>query len=715
MLSSLAHVITRHRRAVLAAWLVLFVVGMTVGSSVFGKLRDSGGSSSAESVVGFEMVHEGSDSGPGLLVVVDDDTVDDPATVAEIGRAADRLARLGWVRSVDTAYSSDDPHLRSRDGTATLIVVAGAKADDMAAASTRVEAARAALEEEISSAHVTVGGGLAEMAESMESSARDLVRGELIALPLLLVALVVIFRGVRAALMPVLAAVVTVAGALLLLLAATGIVDVSSYAVDVVALFGLGLAVDYSLLMVSRFREERGAGHDVPDAVHRTVAAAGRTIAFSGLTVVAALAGLFAFGTPTFTSLAVGGIATVAIALLAGVVLVPALLATWGHRIRPEQRAAADDGFFGRLARRVQRRPVLVAVVTAAVLLLAGAPFLRVEYSSGDARTLPASSDSRQALDSLARDFGGTGTAPVRVVTTETQAARTAAYSAQLEEREDVVDVVVSDAVPGLTVIDVTPDGPAQGDVAQRLVADLRAERPGFPTWITGEAALLIDFEDQIADRLPLALGVIALATFVLLFLMTGSVLIPVKALVMNTLSLGATFGALVWIFQDGNLAGLLGFTPYGAIEVWVPVIVFVFAFGLSMDYEVFLLSRIKECYDECGDSDNAVANGLQRSGRIITAAALLITIVFAGFATGSNLGIKQMGLALAIAVVVDATIVRCLLVPATMTLLGDRNWWAPGWLRAVHDRFGLHEAPAAAAAAIPSTRRPQDELTGVR
>jgi RND superfamily putative drug exporter len=228
------------------------------------------------------------------------------------------------------------------------------------------------------------------------------------------------------------------------------------------------------------------------------------------------------------------------------------------------------------------------------------------------------------------------------------------------------------------------------------LVTELRADRPTYRTYVSGSAAFLMDFKHTIATRLPWALAVIGTATFILLFLMTGSVLVPIKALVMNVLSLGATFGALVWIFQDGHLSGLLGFDAFGAIEVWVPVVVFVFAFGLSMDYEVFLLSRIKEAYDKTGDSDSAVAVGLQRSGRIITSAAGLVMIVFLGFALGQNLGIKQMGLALAIAVAVDATLIRCVLVPATMTLLGNANWWAPAPLRRLHNRFGLAEGTSA-------------------
>jgi RND superfamily putative drug exporter len=273
------------------------------------------------------------------------------------------------------------------------------------------------------------------------------------------------------------------------------------------------------------------------------------------------------------------------------------------------------------------------------------------------------------------------------------------AYAGKIRAVRGVEAVELESVTPTLSVINVTPSGTTQGEVAQHLVTSLRHERPAYPTYVTGSAAFLMDFKHSIATRIPWALGVIALATFALLFLMTGSILVPIKALVMNLLSLGATFGALIWIFQDGHLSGLLGFDAFGAIELWVPIVTFVFAFGLSMDYEVFLLSRIKEAYDETGDSDQAVALGLQRSGRIITSAAGLVMIVFLGFALGQNLGIKEMGMALAIAVLVDATIVRCLLVPATMTLLGNANWWAPRPLRRLHARVGLTETPAPTAA----------------
>jgi len=471
----------------------------------------------------------------------------------------------------------------------------------------------------------------------------------------------------------------------------------SQLALEVVLLFGVALATDYGLLMVSRFREARADGLDITAAVEHTGATAGRTVTFSALTVATALSGLFAFGDPTFTSVAMSGIATILVALTAALTLIPALLATWGARLKAARRQRAEDGFFGRLARRVERRPWLAATGVTAVLLAAALPFLHVNYGNGDPRTLPQGSESRQVALTLAADFPGMQADPVQVVARIPPGAPAiAAYATTLHRQPGIAAVSIEHGLHGnVAAIDVTPAGTAQGATAQHLVTALRAHRPQFQTWVTGSAASLLDFKSQIAHRLPYALAWIALATFVLLFLMTGSVLIPIKALVMNTLSLGAVFGALVWVFQEGHLSHLLGFQAFGAIEAWVPVVVFVFAFGLSMDYEVFLLSRIKEAHDEGADTNHAVAEGLQRSGRIITSAALLVMIVFLGFAAGHSLAVKEFGLALAIAVAIDATLVRCILVPATMTLLGQANWWAPAPLRRLHQRLGLYKAPA--------------------
>jgi RND superfamily putative drug exporter len=539
------------------------------------------------------------------------------------------------------------------------------------------------------------------MADSMNAPENDLVHASLLAFPILLAALFFIFRGLRAALVPIIASLAAMATTFIALLGVTQVTSLAPYATDVVMLLGLGLAVDYSLLMVNRFREARATGASVADAVEHTGATAGRTVTFSALTVATALSGLFFFGDPTFTSVAIAGIATVLIAMAAALTLIPALLAAWGRKLGAKARQDASDGWFGRLARTVQARPALAAVAVAGLLAAAALPYLHAHYGLGDPRTLPASSQARQVDQTLLTRFPeGMQADPIQVVArvpASDPAIR--AYAASLAHQPGVAAVSVEHGLHGnVSVIDVTPTGSTQGSAAEHLVGVLRDHRPRFTTYVTGSAASLADFKAEIASRIPYAVAWIALATFALLFLMTGSVLIPIKALAMNVLSLGATFGALVWVFQDGHLSGLLGFTAFGAIEAWAPVIIFTFAFGLSMDYEVFLLSRIKEAHDEGNPTNDAVANGLQRSGRIITSAALLILIVFLGFAAGQTLGIKEMGLALAVAVAVDATLIRCVLVPATMTLLGPANWWAPGPLRRLHQRIGLHEAPAAPA-----------------
>ena len=698
MLSTIARFCVRHRRWVLAAWMLLFVAGITIGMMVFGRLHDSNGGAGTESVQGYNITQQASSMGPTAVVLIKGPPVAAPSTRAEVLALTARLEKVPDVTGAINVYTSRaDQSLVSPDGHASAIVVSVRKNTPMMEQMNVVTALRAAARGTVPGATVQVGGDLGVNRDNMVASQNDLYRGEAVALPVLLIALFFIFRGWRAAMLPLAAALATVSGALILLMGMTHVTEVAQYSVDVITLFGLALAVDYSLLMVKRFREARAAGADVPAAVEFTAATAGRTVTFSALTVAAALSGLLAFGDPTFTSVAVGGISTVLVALAAAVTLIPALLAAWGPKLKMAHRQQAEDGFFGKLARRVQRRPVLAAAGVSALLLAAALPFLHVNYGLGDPRTLPQGSESRQVALALYDEFPGMRADPVTVVAKlPASDPRIAAYAATISHLPGVGAVSIEKGLTGnVSAIDVIPAGTAQGATARHLVAELRADRPGFRTWVTGQEAFLTDFTSTIAQRLPYALAIIGLATFALLFLMTGSVLIPLKALVMNTLSLGATFGALVWIFQDGHLSSLLGFTAFGAIEAWIPVIVFAFAFGLSMDYEVFLLSRIKECHDEGCDTNTAVAIGLQRSGKIITSAAFLVITVFLGFASGKSLGIKEFGLAMAIAVAVDATLVRCVLVPATMTLLGRANWWAPAPLRRLHQRLGLHEAPA--------------------
>ena len=392
MYASVARFCVRNRRWVLLAWVLLFAVGIVVGSQVFNRLKDTNGASGAESVQGSSILDKASSAGPSAVVLVKGPAVAAASTRTAVQTLTARLERLPQVTGAVNAYTSPDPRLRAGDGHASLIVVSVRKNASMTAQHMAVDAMRSAAHGMVPGAQVQVGGDLAVSRDGMAASQNDLFRGELIALPILLIALFFIFGGLRAALLPIFAALATTAGALLLLMGMTHLTDVASYAVDVIILFGLALAVDYSLLMVNRFREARAAGHGITAAVEHTEATAGRTVTFSALTVAAALAGLFAFGDPTFTSVAVGGIATVLVALAAALTLIPALLAMWGAKLKPARRPITDDGFFGRLARRVQARPWLAAGGVTALLLAAALPFLHANYGLGDPRTLPASS-----------------------------------------------------------------------------------------------------------------------------------------------------------------------------------------------------------------------------------------------------------------------------------------------------------------------------------
>jgi RND superfamily putative drug exporter len=688
----------RRRRVVVALWVLLVVAGGVVGSSVFSRLSDHTGATNSESERAFDLLDQNRTIGQSIVAVVHA-PVDDATVKSAVQRKADQLRQLPFVRSVADAYDGNGAALRARDGNAGLVVVNLPSGIDDGDTHRLGKIVRSELKA-MPVGTVTVGGDALLNDEFRTASQTDAERGEAFAFPVALIVLFVVFGGIAAASLPLISALVAVAGSLLLLLMASLVMDVAVFAVNIVTLFGLGLAIDYTLLAVYRFREERNQGFDVADAVTATAATAGRTVAFSAMTVVASLAGLFAFRDQLFRSLAIGGIGVTLIAVLAALTLVPALLGFWGHRIKPA-KAQTDQGGFARLARWVQRRPIAIALIVGVALLAAGTPFLHANYRSGGASALARGSEVRAVADELAARFPGQKVQPVLVLafTSPTDPALQD-YATSLRARADVASVASEDGLRGgFSVLDVVPTGDdSQGPVAQHLVRDLRANRPaGFPTYVTGSAAYLVDFRHGIATGFPWALLLIAVATVLLLFLMTGSVVLPIKALIMNFLSLGATFGVLVLVFQDGHFARLLGGERTGGLETVVPVLVFVFAFGLSMDYEVFLIARIRELVEQGVPNDAAVARALQRSGRIITSAALLIVIVFIGFATAREMTVKEIGVALATAVIVDVTLVRCLLVPATMTLLGDWNWWAPASLRRLHARVGIREHTAAA------------------
>lgn len=689
----------RHRRRVLFAWLVVLAAVLAFGGNVFGRLETGYGDDTSESALGAARLRELDGTSAEVVAVVDGVDVAAPAVQAEIeGATRDLRAMDGVVNVLDT-YSTGHDQLVSRDRRATLLIasVSADLSDDEAEDVTRAVSDRL---REIGAPHVRVGGSALLDGEFQHATETDLKRGEMVALPIAFVVMIVIFGGLLAAFLPLIIAVLGSLSAFLVLLAATYLTDVSMYTLNVVTMLGLGLGIDYGLLMVSRFREERRAGRDVPEAVGRTVTTSGRTVVFSALTVAVSLAGMFAFRDPTLKSLAIGGVVVVLLSMVVAVTLLPALLGMWGARIRPARARPSERGYFFRLSRFVQRRAVMVVVVVGIGLLVLAVPFLRVEFTGGDARDLPRSSETREVALLTASRFPALGAEPITVgLEADASSSAAVAHVQRLARLDGVVGLWAREGLPpGVTIVDVHPEGETEGSIAQALVRDIRAlDAPG-ESWVTGPAASLVDYKEALAARLPVAVGTIAVATFVLLFLLTGSVFVPLKAMVMNLLSLGASFGALVWVFQDGHLSWLLGFDSTGAVNTITPILILIFAFGLSMDYEVFLLSRVKEVHDETGDNDLAVAVGLQRTGGIITSAALLIVVVFAGFAAGEVLVIKQLGLGLALAVVVDATVVRSLLVPATMKLMGEWNWWAPRPLRAVHERAGLRESPALAA-----------------
>lgn len=707
MLQRLTRLCISRRWTVIAIWAAVLVGGFAAAPVLFSNLStEAGVVDDSESVRASERLWRHAPSGTAAYAVVDGLAVDDPNLRSAVTSAADRLAALPGVKSVVTPWSgqgavgSADARGVATDGRAVAMAVEFKPTETGWLA---VEPATELLRG-IDAPEVMVGGEALLDLEMEEQAAADLAQAELFSLPVVLVLLLVVFGGVVAAGLPVLVALLGTAATLGLLAAVSAMADVSVYAVNIVTMLGLGLAVDYALLVVSRFREERVATSDLHVALLRTFATAGRTVAFSGMTVAASLAGLLAFPDDFLRSMGLAGLAVVLLAMAATLTLLPALLSLVGHRIRP---ARASGG--GRLVRRLAgalhgRRAVAVVAVVVPLLALAALPFLQVRYAEPDERSLPASSESRRIQEMLRERFATPASSDPLTVVTETRLSRDdlAGYVKTFEGLEGVRAVTPRSTGAELTAIDVLPKGPDQGPNARALVEEIRALDLPVSAMVTGDAARLTDYEHALSSRLPVAGGIVMAATFVLLFLFTGSVVVPLKAIVMNLLSLGASFGALVWVFQEGNLGWLVGTEALGSLSITTPVLVFAMAFGLSMDYEIFLLGRIAEEWRRTRDNRLAVSRGLEGTARIVTAAALLMTVVFAGFVAGGFSPVKQVGFGLALAIVVDATIVRMLLVPAVMSLMGRANWWAPAPLRRLHRRIGLHEAPSA-----PAERRP--------
>ncbi|MEU6857833.1 MMPL family transporter [Glycomyces sp. NPDC046736] len=703
----------RRRRAVLVSALLLTLVAGFFGAGalnafVLSRFEAPG----SESIVTKAELADEFAVGPAnflLLVTAADGDVDSAASAAEGEAIAKALEDTGLAIAIRSYWDDASPTLRSDDGSQALIT-ANLPGDvthvrenvlpELKAEFTRTEGAVA----------VAVGGSDELFREAAQLAREDFLLAEAIVIPGLLVLLIAIYRRAAAAFLTVgvgLFALVLSLGVMRIVAAFT---EVSTFAANLILVMAIGLAVDYCLFIVNRYREE-AALHGRAEAVARTVATAGRTVVFSAVTVAASLSVLLFMPFPFLRSFGYAGIVVPLAAVLGAAVVLPAALAVWGHRV--ERRKAPkplEEGRWHRLATRVMGRPVLYGTLALALVAVLASPLLGVRFGVPDERALPEDAASRVVTDQVTANFAAEETDTILILVEGADAESLSAYAAAVSEVDGIIQVdsaagsfiAGEEAGPGDperfqwngqdTWLAAVPTGDAMRDDPYAMVGEVRAVAAPFEVSVSGYPADLADFRDALLDRLPLLLALIVLVTFVILFLMTGSVIAPIKATILNALSLSVMFGALVWVFQEGNLAGLIGFTPQGSFEPSIPILMFCIAYGLSMDYEVFMLSRIKEEYDRTGDRVGSIAAGLQRSAPLVTAAALVLAFTFAVYATGDVVFLQMLGLGMALAVVVDATVIRGVLLPAIMRLTGRVNWWAPAPLRRLHARIGLRE-----------------------
>ncbi|MCT7355456.1 MMPL family transporter [Streptomyces sp. 15-116A] len=688
MLLALARAATRRPLTVMLLWGLFLLLGFGLGTGVFARLSDNVPEvPGTESESAAQYLEREDPAGDSITGVVAGTAVADPELRAEVGRTVADLRDLAGVAAVPDPYTTRG--LTAEDGQALLVSVTLAGGLDDADQERTLDAAADRIKE-IDAPQVHVSGGPLLGEQLGERAQQDVKNAELISLPVVLALLLVVFGGLRSALLPLLVAVSGIAGAFLALFAFSEVTDISVYAIQVTTMLGLGLAVDYALLMLVRFREERRHIEDVVEAVHRTVAAAGRTVLFSGLTVAVSLTGLLVFPSVFLRSMGLAVAAVVVVDMLAALTLLPALLTRFGGRIAPAKtRPEGEEGrLFGRIAAFAARRRIAVLAVVVPALLVLALPVTGMRISVGDARQLPTDTEARQLYDTVGEHFPpGTGVSPITVVVKPGTDAATADRIRALSP-----GAVTRELPGGGEVIEVRPPGEVDGTAATDLVERVRDLRGGEPVEVTGTAARLVDFRAMLSDRAPWAVVTVLGGILLLLFAFTGSVLLPLRTIATTLLSLAAALGVVVWVFQDGHLAGLLGAEGLGALSLTAPPLIVAIAFGLAMDYELFILARMREARQHARDEREAVVTGLRRSGRVVTCAALLLAVVFGAFMTGGFSPILQIGLGLTLAVLVDATVVRMLLVPATMALLGRRAWWAPAPLRRAHARFGLHE-----------------------
>jgi RND superfamily putative drug exporter len=708
-MSRLAGLISRRPWRIVGLAIAFLVVAVLVGGPLTANLTSAGFEDpDAEFVAARDRLEAatGANPNPGIIALVEPGTdVRGGAGRAEVEKAAATIAADPDVAQVVTAYTGGGDALISNDGTKSYIAAFLKPIGDDAAEDT---AAR--IRGELADQPNVALGGVVVVGEEVGSIiGEDLAKAEALAFPLIFLLSLWVFRGVVAALLPSLMGGVVIFGSFLAIGLFNEATPLSIYALNLAIGLSLGLAIDYSLLIVSRYREEMAAHGPGREAISRTLRTAGKSVLFSAITVAAALAGLMLFPQRFLFSMGVAGVMVALIAAAIALIVLPAVLMLLGRRINSlapkawrrrseEADQVVTSGFWYRLSLAVMRRPGPIAAATSIALIVVAFPALGINFTSVDANVLPTSAAARQVSDTIATEFPEDRSQPnfIAIDAPDAPEVQTAmvAYANDLRALPSAA-IVTDPAVVGPDTwrIDVYAAEGGLSELGQELVTDIRATPAPYPTEVGGLAASFVDQKDSLAAHLPWAILLIASTTIIALFIMTGSVILPIKAVVMNLLTLGATLGILVFVFQDGRLEGLLNYDSVGALDLTQPILLGAMAFGLSTDYAVFLLSRIKEAHDAGADTKDAVALGLQRTGRIVTAAALLFAIAIGAFATSQITLIKELGVGTALAVLIDATIIRALLVPSLMALFGEWNWWAPRPLRRLHERIGFSES----------------------
>ncbi|HEY3435525.1 MAG TPA: MMPL family transporter [Solirubrobacterales bacterium] len=683
--------------------LVFFLVAGAVGGGVADRLDPYGAEDPAtETVQAMDRLEEAGLRIPAVIAVVEDAPVASPATRQRVEALEQQVRERPDVASVTGYYDTRSKAFVADDGKSTYFAVALKATEDKPWQEAGAEIADELNEEP----GVLVGGAAVAQEQVNHQVEEDLKKAEMLAFPLLFLLSLLFFRSLVASVLPLMIGGLAIVGTFLILRLASEVGSISIFALNLTTALGLGLAIDYSLFIVSRYREEIAKSGPGLEAMRRVMATSGRTVFFSSLTVAAAMASLLVFPQRFLYSMGLGGALVALFAALISLTVLPAVLTLLGNRVNSgapkflQRRAEADarpdeHGFWYRLSRFVMRRPLPIATLSALFLIVLGLPFLQIKFNTVDPEVLPESASAYQTYQQVSTEFPPYHETPIWIDVEGGGPKAAAAVAAEVRGVDGVAEVAPPQKLtPDVTALQVISANPFISEASQTTVNEIRDLRapPGTTVLVGGATADFVDFQSSLTEHLPIALAIVIVSTLIVLFLMTGSVILPIKSLIMNFLTLSAVFGLLVLIFQDGRLEGFLDYSSPGAIEQTMPILLFAVAFGLSTDYAVFLLSRIKEARDSGASDSESVAIGLERTGRIVTAAALLFAVAMGAFATSQIIFIKENGVGTALAVLIDATIIRALLVPSLMELLGKWNWWAPAPLRRLHERWGISE-----------------------